>query len=158
MANTQAAVASPDLATGVAQFLTPVVRDLIALSINAKQAHWHLRGANFVALHEFLDTVHEHAIAAYDDAAERIVALGLPVDARITSVAEAANNPVQSEGFQQYERVVTEMLAQFDAVLDSVRTAVKELDDIDLVSQDIAIAIQQQLEQDRWFLYSHIGE
>ncbi|MBT1035698.1 DNA starvation/stationary phase protection protein [Canibacter sp. lx-45] len=157
MAQNKTLTASPDLATGVAQFLTPVVRDLIALSVNAKQAHWHLRGVNFVSLHEFLDTVADHAREAYDTAAERVVALGLPIDARLTTVAQKATNPVPAEGFQQYEQIVADMLEQFDAALGSVREAVKELDEIDPVSQDIAIAIQQQLEQDRWFLYAHIG-
>lgn len=152
-----ATAVSPDVAAGVAQLLTPVVRNLIALSVNAKQAHWHLRGANFVGLHEFLDTVHENAVEAYDTAAERIVALGLPVDARITTVAAESTNPVLSEGFMQYETVITEMLAQFDATIESVRTAIDQLDDIDLASQDVAIAISQQLDKDRWFLYSHLS-
>ena len=49
------------------------------------------------------------------------------------------------------------MLAQFDATIESVRTAIDQLDDIDLASQDVAIAISQQLDKDRWFLYSHLG-
>lgn len=146
-----------EVASAVAQFLTPVVRNLIALAINTKQAHWHLRGPNFLSLHEYLDTVQQHAVVAYDEAAERIVALGLPVDARITSVAAKATNPVFVDGFQQQEVMLTEVLAQVDATLDVVQAAVAGLDGIDAASQDIAIGINKQLQQDRWFLRSHLS-
>ncbi|MCU1420758.1 MAG: starvation/stationary phase protection protein, partial [Microbacteriaceae bacterium] len=41
----------PDVTSGVAQFLGPVVIDLTALAVDGKQAHWHVRGANFQAVH-----------------------------------------------------------------------------------------------------------
>ena len=72
----------PDVTAGVAQFLSPVVVNLQALAVDGKQAHWHVRGANFIGVHEFLDTLVSHAQEWADLAAERIVALGLPVDAR----------------------------------------------------------------------------
>lgn len=148
---------SAEVATGVSLFLTPVVRNLIALAVNAKQAHWHLRGMNFIALHEFLDGLHERANEAADEAAERIIALGLPVDARLGAVAAKTTNPELSDGFQQAENVVVEMIAQLDAVIAAVREAIVGLEDIDVASQDIAIAISQQLDKERWFLSAHLG-
>lgn len=144
--------------SGVAQYLTPVVQDLVALAVNGKQAHWHVRGRNFVGVHEFLDDVVAHAQDASDTVAERIVALGLPVDARIATVAARATTPELSDGFQQSDVTIREMVAQIDATLETVYAAVKGLDDIDLVSQDIVIAVAQQLDKDRWFLVSHIAE
>jgi starvation-inducible DNA-binding protein len=38
----------PTAVVATAQFLTPVVLGLQGLTINAKQAHWHVRGSNFV--------------------------------------------------------------------------------------------------------------
>nr|BFF14568.1 hypothetical protein GCM10025699_58710 [Microbacterium flavescens] len=77
----------PDVAAGVAQFLSQIVTDMTALSVNGKQAHWHVRGIAFVAVHELIDVVVDHAREWADLAAERVVALGLPVDGRIESVA-----------------------------------------------------------------------
>ena len=65
----------PTAVVATAQFLTPVVLGLQALTINAKQAHWHVRGANFVGVHELLDTIASNAGDFADAAAERIVAL-----------------------------------------------------------------------------------
>ncbi len=67
----------PTVAAGAAQFLSPVVLGLQALTVNGKQAHWHVRGANFIGVHELLDTIVAHAGDFADTAAERIVALGL---------------------------------------------------------------------------------
>lgn len=144
--------------TGVAQYLTPVVHDLIALAVNGKQAHWHVRGENFMGVHEFLDEVVAHAQDASDTVAERIVALGLPIDARLGTVAQRATTPALSDGFQKSSVTVREIVAQIDATLETVYAAVKGLDDIDLVSQDIAISVAQQLDKDRWFLVSHFAE
>ncbi len=145
-------------AAGVEAHLTPVLHDLIALGVNAKQAHWHVRGANFMGVHEFLDEVVAHAQDAADTVAERVVALGLPVDGRIGTVAKRATNPEMSPGFQQSTETVAEVVAQLDATLDTVNAAVAALDDIDLVSQDIVIAVAQQLDKDRWFLFSHYAD
>lgn len=144
--------------SGVAQYLTPVVHDLVALAVNGKQAHWHVRGANFIGVHEFLDTVVADAQAAADSVAERIVALGLPVDARIGTVAARTSTPELSPGFQQSTTTVHQVVEQLDSALQTIYRAVEGLDDIDPVSQDIAIAVAQQLDKDRWFLVSHFAE
>ena len=105
-----------------------------------------------------VDEVVEHAQQAADTAAERIIALGLPVDGRIGTVASRATTPELKPGFQQWEVTVREVVAQIDAVLATVYRAVDGLEDVDPVSQDLVIAIAQQFDKDRWFLYSHFAE
>ncbi|MBF4568959.1 DNA starvation/stationary phase protection protein [Plantibacter sp. VKM Ac-2880] len=151
------AVANPDVAAGTAQFLSPVVLDLTAIVVNGKQAHWHVRGANFIGVHELLDDIVDHAQEWADLAAERIVALGLPVDARLSTVAAKTTTPELSEGFQQSDRTIAEVIALIDAASASVNTAVNELDELDQTSQDIAIEIARGLDKDRWFLFAHLS-
>ncbi|MCY7412241.1 MAG: DNA starvation/stationary phase protection protein [Salinibacterium sp.] len=149
--------ADPDVATAVAQFLGPVVTDLTALAVDGKQAHWHVRGANFQAVHELLDKIVKHARDYADTAAERVVALGLPIDARIQTVGVKATTPTMTVGFQQADKVIAEVIVALDATLKTVRTAVDELGTPDPVSQDVAIEIARGLERDRWFLYAHLA-
>lgn len=151
-------VSNPDIAAGVAQFLTPVVIDLTALVVNGKQAHWHVRGANFIGVHELLDTIVDHAQDWADLAAERIVALGLPVDARLATVAAKTTTPELTAGFRPSSDSIAEVIAQIDAALGSVNTAVAELAELDQTSQDVAIEIARGLDKDRWFLFAHISE
>jgi starvation-inducible DNA-binding protein len=149
---------SPDVAAGVAQFLSPLVIDLTAIVVNGKQAHWHVRGANFIGVHELLDDVVAHAQEWADLAAERIVALGLPVDARLTTVAAKTTTGSLTAGFQQSDNTIAEVVAQIDATLVGVHAAVEELGEIDATSQDVAIEIARGLEKDRWFLVAHISK
>jgi starvation-inducible DNA-binding protein len=50
------------------------------------------------------------------------------------------------------------MIGQLDVALAGVNTAVKELDDLDQTSQDVAIEIARGLDKDRWFLFAHISK
>ncbi|WP_022881006.1 Dps family protein [Gryllotalpicola ginsengisoli] len=152
-------VASVDTetASSVAQYLSPVVIDLEALSINGKQAHWHVRGLNFIAVHELIDDVVDHAREFADLAAERVVALGLPVDARIETVAAKNTLPPMADGFQQSNDVIATLVDSIDAALATVRKAVEGLDEIDPNSQDVATEIERGLTKDRWFLVAHIA-
>ncbi|WP_243064719.1 Dps family protein [Humibacter sp. RRB41] len=152
------ATTNPDVAAGTAQFLTPVVIELEALVVNGKQAHWNLRGANFIGVHELLDTVVEHVQDWADTAAERIVALGLPIDARIATVAANTTATALSDGFVQSDKSIAEFIGQIDVALDAVNTAVRELDEIDQSSQDVAIEIARGLDKDRWLLFAHIAK
>ena len=45
----------------VVELLTARLVDAIDLSMQAKQAHWNVKGPNFIALHELFDKVAEHA-------------------------------------------------------------------------------------------------
>jgi starvation-inducible DNA-binding protein len=147
----------PTVAAAAAQFLSPLVLGLEALTVNGKQAHWHVRGANFVGVHELLDTIVAHAGDFADTAAERIVALGLPIDARISTVAEKAGATSVPAGFTQSDDLIRAVVADIDAILVDVQAAIDGLDEVDLTSQDVAIEIKRGLDKDRWFLVSHIA-
>lgn len=154
---TPVSAADPTVAAAAAQFLTPVVLGLQALAVNGKQAHWNVRGANFIGIHELLDRVVDHAQDGADLAAERIVALGLPIDARLAAVTAKAAPTAVPAGFAQWDDVVRAIITDIDAVLVDVKAAVDGLDEVDLTSQDVAIEIARGLEKDRWFLVAHVS-
>src|ERR1700712_3993050 len=108
---------NPDVAAATAQFLSQVVIDSQALVLNGKQAHWHVRGANFIAVHELIDEIVEHAEDHADTAAERVGALGLPIDARVGTVAAKTTLPELPAGFQPAEVMVAVLVASIDALL-----------------------------------------
>lgn len=146
----------PDAAAQVARILAPVVVNLEAIVVNGKQAHWHVLGENFIGVHELLDSVVAHAQDWADLAAERIIALGKPVDARLQTVAAETTTPVLTSGFRQSEETIGEMIAQLDAAAATVNAAVRDLDELDQTSQDVAIEIARGLDKDRWFLWAHL--
>src|SRR5687767_5026126 len=50
--------------------------DTFDLHSQTKQAHWNVKGASFIALHELFDQFAESLESAIDDLAERVTALG----------------------------------------------------------------------------------
>lgn len=139
------------------QLLAPMVLGLQALAVNGKQAHWNVRGENFVAIHQLFDTIVANAQTSADQVAERIVALGLPVDARVDMVAAKTSTRVDA-GFSQWDDSVRALIADIDVVIGDTRAAIDGLDGVDLPSQDVAIAVSQTLEKDRWLLFAHVAE
>ena len=154
---TSATATDPTMAAATAQFLSPVVMGLEALVVNGKQAHWHVRGSNFIGVHELLDMIVTHAQEWADLAAERIVALGLPVDSRLQTVAAKAKPTNVPAAFAPSDVIIRAVIADVDAVLVDLQAAIDGLDETDLSSQDVAIEIKRGLDKDRWFLFAHVA-
>src|SRR4029078_918960 len=60
----------------LANLLNQRLADMIDLHLQAKQAHWNVKGPSFIALHELFDDVAEETDGHADTVAERVTALG----------------------------------------------------------------------------------
>ena len=60
----------------VVELLNARLADVIDLELQAKQAHWNVKGPNFIGLHELFDEVSAAAAKYKDEIAERAVMLG----------------------------------------------------------------------------------
>jgi hypothetical protein len=84
----------PPTATGTAPLaasaLQKLLPDLVAMSLNAKQAHWNLTGPTFLPMHALTEQIASDALRWADRVAERTVALGFTVDGRPGTVAATA--------------------------------------------------------------------
>ena len=141
----------------VAALFDPVIQNLANLALVGKQMHWHVRGATFISVHELLDEIVEHALEHADNAAERVVALGLPVNMTKEAIAQNTSASSVEPKFIQAAAAINIVIGAIDAVREPLKVAVEELGDLDPVSQDVAIGILGALEKDRWFLHAHIS-
>ena len=128
--------------------------DLIALELQAKQAHWNIRGASFRALHLALDEVVDQARTLLDDVAERIAQIGGIPDGRAETVAATTTLAPIDGGLLETEKAYVLMSEKVQHVSDAVKANIDAVDDVDHVSGDILIQTGAALDMQAWLLRS----
>jgi starvation-inducible DNA-binding protein len=139
-----------------AQILQPCVRAAIDLALNLKQLHWNVQGPNFKPVHEFLDEIIDHARAASDEIAERIVTLGHPAIGQRVSLGNATV-PNAEDTFIKDSNTLHYAHTMLESTILTLRSAQQKLADIDPVSEDMIIGILADLEKDHWMVRSHLA-
>jgi starvation-inducible DNA-binding protein len=75
------------------QLLNQRLADSIDLQLQAKQAHWNVRGPHFYSLHKLFDEVVEQAVEFTDTIAERVTALGGIAEGTLAAVGPRTGLP-----------------------------------------------------------------
>ena len=153
MSNKSAPLAAkPQTSAEVSEALQSALADLIALSFHAKQAHWTVTGPLFRPLHELFDEIAESARGWYDDVAERLLALGVAADGRLSTVAKTAGIQDHPAGRLEDRRTVELGLERVERVAAGIRAKLPRVGESDLVTQDMLIGIVEGLEKQAWML------
>ena len=112
----------------VVGLLQPRLAGCIDLQLQAKQAHWNLKGPNFIAIHELFDKFADELSEYADLQAERIVQLGGVADGTLQTVSASTQLPAYPVAIQKSEdhlEVFTAGLSHYGA---SIRKAIDEAD------------------------------
>ncbi len=132
--------------------LEPLLADLVALSLQGKQAHWNVVGPNFRPVHAQLDEIVELARAWTDTVAERLVALGVYPDGDPRTVARDCSLAPLPAGAIDDRRTVSLMADRVAAVGGRARAAMDRMGEVDVATQDILIDVVLGLEKQLWML------
>ena len=130
--------------------------DAIDLTAQTKQAHWNVKGPNFIALHELFDQIYGEMGGHADTIAERMVALGGQAHGTVGSVAEGSSLPEYpleiSAGADHVEALST-ALAAFGK---SVRAAIDEAAEFgDQDTADVFTEVSRAIDKSLWFVEAH---
>lgn len=137
--------------------LNQALAELIDLQLQAKQAHWNVKGSNFIALHELFDTVAADATVFADSVAERIAALGGQAEGSVNVVGRRTTLPAYPveivAGRDHVDALSTSMAVVGKSIRGSIDRAV-ELDDAD--TADLFTEVSRGLDKKLWFVESHL--
>jgi starvation-inducible DNA-binding protein len=128
----------------------------IDLSLQSKQAHWNVKGPQFISLHELFDKIHIDAEEAVDLFAERIMQLGGMAEGTVQAVGAStvlATYPLKIVNGKDHVESMATALAGF---AKSVRQAIElasKLDDAD--TADIFTGVSKTADKNLWFVESH---
>jgi starvation-inducible DNA-binding protein len=129
----------------------------VDLMLQAKQAHWNVKGPSFIALHELFDQVHGTASEAVDLIAERAVQLGGVADgsaATVTRRSKLEAYPQTIAAGREHVQALSKALAAFGA---GIRKAIDEAARLgDAGTSDLFTEVSRANDKMLWFVEAHL--
>ncbi|MCT6836876.1 MULTISPECIES: DNA starvation/stationary phase protection protein Dps [Bombella] len=149
---------TPDNTKSVSiETLNARLADLIDLALVTKQAHWNLKGTNFIGVHEMLDGFRGGLDGFIDTAAERAVQLGGVALGTVQTVHDHTNcAPYPTNIFTVLDHIKA-LAERYGVVANKIREAIKttaEAGDDD--TADLFTEISRGLDKNLWFLEAHL--
>lgn len=128
----------------------------VDLQSQVKQAHWNVKGPNFIGLHKLFDEI-AGSIGEYVDLiAERIVQLGGIAEgtSRVSALRSQLNEyPLTIANGSDHVSAVSKILAHFGQDIIAMVSEAIALDDA--VTADMCTEISRGVDKWLWFVESH---
>jgi starvation-inducible DNA-binding protein len=145
-----------DICAGAVTSLNQRLADAIDLQLQAKHAHWNVKGPSFFALHQLFERVAVAVAGHADLIAERAVQLGGVAEGAVQAVAqrsELSPYPLRIEAGVDHVRALAGSLATFAA---KMRCSIAEAErEVDPVSVDILTEVSRDIEKLLWLVEAH---
>ena len=131
--------------------------DSVDLETQVKQAHWNVKGPDFISLHKLFDEINEDVEDYVDLTAERVVQLGGVAEGTARLAVKASKLPEYpatiAEGHQHVDALST-VLAAYGKL---ARAAIDEADKLgDADTADIFTEISRGVDKWLWFVEAHL--
>jgi starvation-inducible DNA-binding protein len=143
--------------TEVVKLLNARLADALDLYLQAKQAHWNVKGPNFIAYHELFDEVATRLLGHSDELAERATELGGIAEGTSQVVGQRTTlkpYPITISAGREHVDTLSSALADFGA---KVRAAIDTADGHgDKDTADLFTEISRAVDKDVWFLEAHL--
>jgi starvation-inducible DNA-binding protein len=143
--------------TPVVELLNARLADAIDLGTQIKHAHWNVKGANFIALHELFDKIAESVEDQIDTIAERVTALGGTARGTLVAVSRRTSlkpYPEEISAGLDHVEALAAVLADFG---QKARAAIEESAKLgDAGTSDLFTGISRETDKSLWFLEAHL--
>ena len=143
--------------TQAIELLNARLADAIDLGTQVKHAHWNVKGANFIALHELFDKIAESVEDQVDTIAERVTALGGTARGTLVAVSRSTSlkpYPEEISAGSGHVEALASVLADFGR---KVRAAIEDTAKWgDAGTSDLFTGLSRETDKSLWFLEAHL--
>jgi starvation-inducible DNA-binding protein len=150
---------SEKIRRNVIDLLNDRLADAIDLQSQAKQAHWNVKGPNFIALHELFDKISGVLLEQIDDIAERITSLGGTAQGTVAVAAKRSklkNYPLNITSGKVHLSYLSTQLAVYGKAVRAAIDATAQVGDAD--TADLLTGISRDADKYLWFLEAHLQD
>ncbi|MBI1346345.1 DNA starvation/stationary phase protection protein Dps [bacterium] len=131
--------------------------DAINLALQTKQAHWNVKGPQFIALHELFDSIADIVNDQVDTIAERITAFGGTAEGTLEAVVgrtQMKAYPIDISSGRDHVKALSQALAHFGK---TARENVDKADELgDTGTADLFTGISREIDKQLWFVEAHV--
>jgi starvation-inducible DNA-binding protein len=143
--------------TVVLGLLNARLADGIDLALATKQAHWNLKGPQFIAVHELLDGFRDQLDDWNDKIAERVAQLGGTAFGTTQTVAGASQLAPYPTDIYSIADHLAALIDRYATYANAVRTSIDEAADAgDAGTADIFTEVSRGVDKQLWFLEAHV--
>lgn len=140
----------------IVELLNARLADSVDLNMQMKQAHWNVKGPNFIGLHKLFDDIYEATEGYVDKIAERAVMLGGTVYGTARAAVAGSKLPEFPRGITTgvaHVAAVTKALAAYGS---EVRDAIDKADELkDADTADLFTEVSRGVDKWLWFVEAH---
>jgi starvation-inducible DNA-binding protein len=131
--------------------------DAIDLALLTKQAHWNIKGLQFIALHEMIDGFRTELDEHVDTMAERVVQLGGTALGTTQAVAGSSTLAAYPTDIYAANDHLVALIERYGKIASAVRAAIDETANAgDADTADLLTAFSRALDKNLWFLEAHL--
>src|ERR1700737_2837796 len=133
--------------------------DAIDLQSQVKQAHWNVKGPNFIALHELFDKISDLVLEQIDEIAERVSSLGGTAEGTVAVAAKRSKLKNYPLSITAGRDTLFYLSAPISGFGKAGRTAIDETAKLgDADTADLFTQISRELDKYLWFLEAHLQD
>lgn len=141
----------------IVALLQPTLTELTDLRLQAKQAHWNVKGPNFIALHQLFDAVADRLDGLADTVAERITQLGGTAVGTVQAVMKDSGLPPFPTDICSGKEFVEAFSLALAKTAKRARTNIASASDSgDEATADVFTEVVRSLDKDLYFVESHL--
>ena len=141
------------------ELLQARLADAIDMSLITKQAHWNLKGPQFIGVHLMLDKFRDEQDEYVDTMAERITQLGGTARGTVQEVGKKTSLQSYPVDIYQVSDHVHALIDRYATFANAIRSNIDEVDEAgDPDTADLFTEVSRGIDKQLWFLEAHTQE